>query len=44
MILRLALLGLLAAALSSCSTYQVASNQGAEHPCYSTWNPLPHNS
>lgn len=44
MILRLALAVLLSAALSSCSTYKLASLQGTEHPCYSTWHPLPHNS
>jgi hypothetical protein len=44
MILRLFLLGLLSAALTSCSSYQLASNQGLDHPCYSTWHPLPRNS
>jgi hypothetical protein len=44
MILRLSLLLLTAAAITSCRHYPVDSKQGQEHPCYSTWHSLPHNS
>lgn len=41
------ILGIIAAlGLASCATqeYRLASRQGEEMPCYSTWNYLPHNS
>lgn len=42
--MRLLLLAITAAVLSSCSHYKLKSEQGKDHPCYSTWNTYPHNS
>ncbi len=39
------LLALIAAfALSSCSDFRIASQQGSNLPCYSTWHEYPKNS
>lgn len=44
MTLRLLLLALVCTPLVSCSSFDLVSMQDQDHACYSTWNPLPHNS
>ncbi len=41
---RILILAITAAVLTSCSHYKLKSTHGHDHPCYSTWNPYPHNS